>query len=156
MIVKEFAGADNVVFGDVNLQEASVRDPKYGAGAGGWPTIRYFNTETGYDGKPYDKKTSKSMCDELGGDGEYLRAYVNEKGVPPCKVKDQANCSEKEKTFISKFAAQDKAVLLLETERLTKILTGKLATDIKRFVQQRLAILAQLVATAGAGASEEL
>eukprot|EP01050_Picozoa_sp_SAG11_P058854 SAG11_NODE_37811_length_255_cov_0.660256_1_plen_39_part_10 len=29
------------------------------SGAGGWPTIRYFNKETGYDGKPYPKKTDK-------------------------------------------------------------------------------------------------
>ena len=36
-------------------------------GAGGWPTIRYYNRKTGYDGEAYVKKTSKSMCDELGG-----------------------------------------------------------------------------------------
>ena len=35
-------------------------------GAGGWPTVRYFNKETGYGGKPYPKKTDKAMCDELG------------------------------------------------------------------------------------------
>ncbi len=48
---------------------------KFGAGQGGWPTVRYFNTATGYDGAPYQKKTSKSMCDELG-DMTYMRAYV--------------------------------------------------------------------------------
>jgi hypothetical protein len=31
-------------------------------GAGGWPTIRYFNKATGYDGTPYAKKTDKAMC----------------------------------------------------------------------------------------------
>ena len=31
-----------------------------------WPTIRYFNKETSKDGAPYDKKTDKAMCDELG------------------------------------------------------------------------------------------
>lgn len=36
------------------------------SGAGGWPTVRYFNKETGYGGKAYPKKTSKAMCDELG------------------------------------------------------------------------------------------
>jgi hypothetical protein len=32
----------------------------------GWPTVRYFNQATGYDGAPYEKKTQKAVCDELG------------------------------------------------------------------------------------------
>ena len=33
---------------------------------GGWPTIKYFNKETGPAGKPYTQKTSDPMCTELG------------------------------------------------------------------------------------------
>ena len=68
--MREFSGNANVVFGDVNLQDAGNIPGKFGAGQGGWPTVRYFNAETGYDGAPYKQKTSKSMCDELG-DMEY-------------------------------------------------------------------------------------
>ena len=64
--MREFSGNPNVVFGDVNLQDAGNIPGKFGAGQGGWPTVRYFNAETGYDGAPYKQKTSKSMCDELG------------------------------------------------------------------------------------------
>lgn len=49
----------------------------FSPGAGGWPTIRYFNKETGVGGAPYKKKTDKAMCDELKT-SEYMTAYVEE------------------------------------------------------------------------------
>lgn len=55
-------------------------------GKGGWPTIRYFNKLTGYDGAPYEKKTTMSMCDELGPKGKtYMEEYVMEFGVDAAK-----------------------------------------------------------------------
>jgi hypothetical protein len=50
-------------------------------GAGGWPTVRYFNKATGYDGSPYQKKTSDPMCTELGPGKDYLSQFVTEVGV---------------------------------------------------------------------------
>jgi hypothetical protein len=55
-----------VVFADINLSEAPIRGPPYNPGAGGWPTTRYFNHETGKDGAPYVKKTQLPVCQELG------------------------------------------------------------------------------------------
>ena len=46
-------------------------------GKGGWPTIRYFNKETGYEGASYTKKTTQAMCSELGQE-KYMDAYVRE------------------------------------------------------------------------------
>ena len=48
----------SVSFGDVNLSEEQIRG-NHNPGAGGWPTIRYFNKGTGYDGAPYAKKTDQ-------------------------------------------------------------------------------------------------
>ena len=62
-IVKEFSSNSAVTFADVNLQEGQVSSD-YQAGMGGWPTVRYFNAETGYKGAPYVQKTKGSMCDE--------------------------------------------------------------------------------------------
>lgn len=143
--MKEFAGVDHVVFGDINLQEAAVRDPKYGAGAGGWPTIRYFNTATGYDGAAYTQKTSKSMCDELGGDGQLLRDYINEKGVPPCKADTGAHCDARETAFLETWRARSGAEARAEQARLEKMLGGSVKPDLKKWIQQRAAILAQLI-----------
>ncbi len=44
--MKEFANDNNVAFGDVNLAEDQIRG-NHNPGAGGWPTIKYFNQETG-------------------------------------------------------------------------------------------------------------
>jgi len=81
MITREFgAGNQNqdVVFGDVDLsQNGGLRGPPHNPGAGGWPTVRYYNAKTGPDGAPYVKKTNKAMCEELG-DENYMRAYVED------------------------------------------------------------------------------
>ena len=54
-------------FGDVDMSSNPVRPGgEITPGAGGWPTIAYFNKETGYQGRPYQKKTTKPMCEELG------------------------------------------------------------------------------------------
>ena len=45
----------------------------------GWPTIRYFNKETGVQGGSYKQKTDDAICDELGNE-EKMKAYVNEYG----------------------------------------------------------------------------
>ena len=64
--MKDFAAEDSVVFGDVLLQQDRVTVGPNGGqlnpGKGGWPTIRYFNKGTGYDGAEYQKKTGDSMC----------------------------------------------------------------------------------------------
>lgn len=62
----------------MNLSKDPIRESHgtpQNPGAGGWPTIRYFNKETGYGGKSYEKKTQKAMCDELGS-VDSMRQYV--------------------------------------------------------------------------------
>jgi len=76
--VKTFENNKDVIFGDINLSEEPIRGD-HNPGAGGWPTVKYFNKETGYAGKHYDKKTSKAMCEELG-DAETLERFVVEAG----------------------------------------------------------------------------
>ena len=47
---------EGVVFGDVNLREGRVTQIRDGTpqnpGAGGWPTLRYYNADTGPGGAP--------------------------------------------------------------------------------------------------------
>ena len=64
-VAETFSSNNDVSFGDINLSEQQIRG-NHNPGAGGWPTIKYFNKETGYEGATYNKKTDKSMCDELG------------------------------------------------------------------------------------------
>jgi hypothetical protein len=134
-----------VSFGDVLLSESQVRTGPDGGdlspGAGGWPTIRYFNKATGYDGAVYPKKTDKAMCDELG-DEEYMEAYVTEiGGASLCAVTDGEGCTEKEKGFIEKWkgkpaddvASQASPAIILSTRAQTRslsLLPIQLPTDV--------------------------
>ena len=97
--MQAFANNPDVAFGDVNLAEDQVRSTPAGGdhnpGAGGWPTVKYFNKETGYAGRPYKQKTGDAMCDELGND-VYMQAHIEEQGnTHLCRVSDGAGCGEK-------------------------------------------------------------
>lgn len=77
--MKDFASNDKVVFGDVALSEGG---PRTGTGvgspgAGGWPTIRYYNKETGIDGAVYPKVTSDRMCVETGPGQPHLHNFIS-------------------------------------------------------------------------------
>jgi len=143
---------EKVAFGDVNLAEEDIRDP-YDPGAGGWPTIRYFNKATGYSGKPYDKKTDGAMCDELG-DEKYMQAYVEEAGgvllcedfACLCSRKEAGECSKKETDYYNKFkdASAD------DVKSRLKLLSGSLAKAAKKdeWMTQRVSILKLLASIA--------
>ena len=34
-------------------------------GAGGWPTLRYYNADTGPGGAPVERITNQKICDEF-------------------------------------------------------------------------------------------
>jgi len=147
-IVKKFSGNEDVVFGDVNLSKNQVR--KGSPGAGGWPTIRYFNKETGYEGGEYKKVTSEAMCTELGPGQPHLENMILEYGKTSlCSVKTEQGCSEKEKGFIGTWKkkladgtpAED---VHKQIERLDKMKGGSMKAELKEWVTQRLAIFKQL------------
>lgn len=61
-------------FGDVIVKEDKIDGP-HNPGRVGWPTIRYFNAETGINGGDYKRKTTAKLDVELGSD-EGMRAYI--------------------------------------------------------------------------------
>ena len=116
-ITQAFASNNEVAFGDINLSEAPIRG-NHNPGAGGWPTIRYFNKATGYEGHAYDKKTDKQMCEELGDD-EYMQAYVEEQGgTSLCSAANGNGCSEKETGFIEKWKVKSAGEAAADLKRL--------------------------------------
>eukprot|EP00958_Prasinococcus_capsulatus_P028713 scaffold7204_cov354-Prasinococcus_capsulatus_cf.AAC.13 len=73
-------------------------------GMGGWPTVRYFNKETGYAGAPYEKQTPMAMCEELGMGQPYLENFVEDKGnTASCDAFSKVGCVDKQKAFIDKW-----------------------------------------------------
>jgi len=138
-------------------QVRTIHGEDQGPGAGGWPTIRYFNKETGYGGKPYVKKTSGAMCDELGPKEEYMQMYVEEAGgTSLCNVfKPESGCSDKAKGFIEKWSAKTEKDWTAQTERLKGMLdkgSGSLKPEVLGWAKQRLSIFKQLAK----GPKEEL
>jgi len=140
-----------VSFADVNLSEQQINGAPFcdgegcNAGAGGWPTVRYFNKDTGYAGKQYEKKTDKAMCDELGNE-EYMQACVEENGSTSlCSVTDGEGCGDKENKYILKWKTGKSAEdIAAQITRLTGMKEKPMTPELKKWIGQRLAILGQL------------
>lgn len=143
--MQEFANNNQVAFGDVNLSEEPIRG-NHNPGAGGWPTIKYFNQETGYEGRPYTQKTSGAMCDELGNE-DNMRAYVEEAGsTSACTIDAISSCSEKEAAYFAKM--KDSDGIDSQLKRLQGMTSGSMKPELKKWLSQRISILKQL-ATSG-------
>jgi len=141
--VRRFAENKDVVFGDVNLSEEQVRG-NHNPGAGGWPTIRYFNKETGYEGKAYTKKTDKAMCDELGSE-EYMDGYIMDAGNTfLCSAETLEGCNEKEQKFIEAWKSKTPEEISKELARIEGIKTSKMSDDQKSWFVARVRALKQL------------
>ena len=67
--MEHYRNDEGVVFGDVNLREGHVTQSRDGTpqnpGAGGWPTLRYYNADTGPGGAPVERITNQKICDEF-------------------------------------------------------------------------------------------
>jgi len=150
--VKDFKGNDDVVFGDVALSKNQVRTihgEEQSPGSGGWPTIRYFNKETGYGGKPYAKKTSGAMCDELGPKEDYMQMYIEEAGgTSLCNArKVDIGCTDKQKVFIEKWATKPAEELRKQLDRLKGMVDkdgSAMKPEALTWAKQRLSIFKQL------------
>ena len=68
-----------VVFGDVNLREGRVTQSRDGTpqnpGAGGWPTLRYYNADTGPGGAP------ENRADHASRDGDEFKIHAESVGT---------------------------------------------------------------------------
>jgi len=142
--VELFAHSADVAFGDVLLSSDSIRGAPHNPGQGGWPTIRYFNKETGIEGANYQKKTDKSMCEELG-EIDNMVAYIEDKGrTSLCNVETKVGCSEKLVVYIEKFKAEGKDKINAELDRLQKLHDQPMKPEAKFSFLQRMNILKKL------------
>lgn len=130
---------------DVNLSEEPIRGA-HNPGSGGWPTIRYFNKETGIAGGTYAKKTSKSMCDELGDEG-MMSDYVEEYGnTSLCSVISKEGCDERESAYIEKMASNSNDANVSQLARLQNMEGSAMKPELLSWLKKRKTILKRLVA----------
>ena len=113
-------------------------------GAGGWPTIRYFNKETGIEGGTYQKVTNDAMCVELG-DMDNMVAYIEGYGnTSLCSVSDGAGCDDKELAYVEKMKGKSAEDISSQLTRLTAMEAESMKPDLLLWVKKRRKILAQL------------
>lgn len=153
MATRMFAGNKKVAFGDINLSEAGVRGEPYNPGSGGWPTIRYFTKETGLDGASYEKKTSKSMCDELG-DVYTMIEYIEEASSAALCDIDGSSCNEKELAYLEKWKAKPAEEVAAQKERLDNMEVKQLKEDLQEWNYRRRRILQRLLLAADSTGDE--
>jgi len=160
------------VFGDVNLAEDQVQGMYAGSpGAGGWPTIRTYNADTGYEGSfAGDWKDANgldgAMCDVFGKE-EIMQSYVEEMaGIRApgvfvagvlctdfdclCKQQATGECSKQEVGYMAKF----KDAPLADVQSRLKLLSASLAKSAKKdeWMKQRVTILKLLASQRAAEA----
>jgi len=127
----EFAGSSSVVIGDVDCTVEADLCSKHGVS--GYPTIKYWKdgaTES-YNG---------------GRDLDSLKRHVETNLVALCKVNAPGDCSEQEVAFINKVKGESTDSLNKQLERLNGMKDAKVKPDLKRWINQRIAILTQLTA----------
>lgn len=152
--MREYAGNPDVSFGDVNLSEESIRE-NFNPGSGGWPTILYFNKETGIEGGRYEKITDGAMCDELG-DIDHLSAYIEGYGnTSKCNISTKKGCDEREVSYIDKMMANSVEEAEIQLARLDGMKDSAMKPELKQWLKKRKKILSQIVSL-GASDGEEL
>jgi hypothetical protein len=127
------------------------------SGSGGWPTIRFFTKETGLEGGNYVKKTTKSVCDELGNEMNMIDYVENYAKTFICSVDSADSCSEKEQAYIQKMMSAGAEEQQAQEERLKAVTSTKgQKVDLHEWALRRLRILKQLLASSSGSAGDEL
>ena len=127
-----YSSSSSVLIADVDCTVENELCSKYDVK--GYPTIKYFTADA--DEKGADYSGGRSFDD--------LKKFVEENLEVKCLLADDSGCSDKEKDFMTKWKAKDKADATAQLERLTKMVSGTMAPDLKKWVAQRINILKQL------------
>ena len=129
----EYASSASVVIGDVDCtaggkqlcEDNEVR---------GYPTIKYFNAETGEKGEAY----------KGGRDFATLDKFVKDTLAAVCLKDDTSACTDKEKEFLEKWRAKPTEEVGVQLARLEGMKGNAMKDGLKMWLNQRLNILRQL------------
>lgn len=148
-ITKEYKSHPDVVFGDVNLSKDPV-GREHEPGKGGWPTVKYFNADTGLQGAPYQKKTNKAMCDELGVVDNMRNYVIDAANILQCDVTSLAGCNKIESDFINQWNTKTTAEQSKEVDRLAGLMSqsANFSLAARKWIKKRHAILKSMLANA--------
>ena len=106
----EYKDSSSVVIGDADCT-ASGKELCDANDVRGYPTIKYFNSETGPKGTDYSG----------GRTFDDLKKFVEENLEVKCLLDNVEGCSDKEKEFMDKWKAKGKEEVTTQLERLKGI-----------------------------------
>jgi len=129
----EYADSTSVLIGDADCT-ASGKDLCEEYEVRGYPTIKYFTSETGPKGEDYNG--GRSFDD--------LKKFTQETLEIKCLVEDPSGCTDKESEFMTKWKEKSAEDIKAQLERLSKMSGGSMKPDLKKWLTQRLNILKQL------------
>jgi protein disulfide-isomerase A6 len=105
-------------------------------GVQGYPTIKYYTAETGEEGEKY----------QGGRDFDVLKQFVVDTLEVKCDIDTPSEgCSEKEQSFLEKVKTKSDDFIKSQLTRLEGMSGSKMKADLKKWLNQRLNILKQLV-----------
>jgi len=129
----EYKDSSSVLIGDSDCT-ASGKELCDANDVRGYPTIKYFNSETGPKGSDYSGPR----------DFDGMKAWVEENLAVKCLLDNTEGCSDKEKEFMDKWKAKGKEEVRTQLERLKGMSSGSMKPDLKKWLVQRMSILKQL------------
>ena len=122
--MEHYKNDEGVVFGDVNLREGRVTQSRDGTpqnpGAGGWPTLRYYNADTGPGGAPVERITNQKICDEFKIPQRMIDSVTTSRKV--CDAVTKAGCDDDEVEYLDAWRG-DAAARDAEAARLDDLLS---------------------------------
>jgi protein disulfide-isomerase A6 len=128
----EYQGSSSVLIGDADCTVESELCGKHGVR--GYPTIKYYTSETGKDGASYSG----------GRSYDDLKKFAEDELSVGCTVDDQSTCSEREVKFITKMQGKSADDVAAQITRLEGMANKPMKAELKAWVGQRLAILKQM------------
>jgi len=128
----EFADSTSVVIGDADCTE-SAKSLCEEYEVKGYPTIKYF-----------DGDNPKGADYNGGRDFAELKKFTEETLLVKCTIADPDGCSDKEKEFMEKWKGKSAEDIKAQAARLAKMSGGSMKPDLKKWLNQRSAILKQL------------
>lgn len=129
----EYADSTSVLIGDADCT-ASGKELCEEFEVRGYPTIKYFNAETGPKGTDYSG----------GRSFDELKEFTSETLEVKCTLENTDGCTEKETEFMGKWKGKSADEVKAQLERLTKMSAGSMKPDLKKWLVQRMNILKQL------------
>lgn len=124
----EYDEHDVVLIGDVDCTQH--RGLCASQGVKGFPTLKYYNAQTGPDGEVYEGER------ELPDLMKFVQAKLH-----VCNPISLVGCNGKKKEYITKMKALTREERKAEQARLQKMVTGSIAEDKKKWMSERIIML---------------